>query len=456
MRRGIKKETGNSGRRERGSFGKNMAIRGIAKKYGSAAFAAGIGLLLFFQAASFWGGLSATKESVRLRLAQPMSVREAAAALDRAGQEEGREKDGGLPGFCIWGEEKDALLENVSLGRTAQADAVVLCGDPELALPGCRLPAQGDGDGCVVDEAAAWDLFGDKDVVGKEVRCEGQSYVVREVIPGERGLIAWQADLGGILKDTGSSAAGSGASDPEADAGGEYASGFRTAGFTGASDSGADAGSGYASGFSAAGSDASDPGTDAGGWIAADPGADAGSGYAGEGILAGSEEKIFSRVTIRNEEGEEESVLCEEWESRTGRPAEILDLTMLRGIAGFCVLLFPVTVCVFSLSWLYRCCWKTGGTQGKLAAAMAGAVICLILAAALRARVEIPFDYIPSRWSDFSFWAKLWEEKKAAAAMLWEAQKSSLDGEWAAQFAKSAGCGLLAEAFLNFSILQSI
>ena len=156
----------------------------------------GIGIYLFCQSAAFWGELLYSKNKIQFCLEQSIDGREAAELLKRDEEftkESGYEKPEAISGVCIWGEKKQAVLENKNLSRKTEADVILFCGDIELLFEGCRVPATDDIRGCLVDEQTAWELFGDSQVTGMEVTCEGIPYMIRKVIPGEKKIAVFPA-----------------------------------------------------------------------------------------------------------------------------------------------------------------------------------------------------------------------------------------------------------------------
>lgn len=170
------------------------------KKYGRYLMTAGVAALamvLFYLSAAAWGSLIWSKERIQLYLEQPVRTNEAVkmveqrlkaleeAVLDDAQQEE-------IPDFCIW-QQREAVLENKSLSRSIKAQAIVFCGNPELLFEDCRVPAREDSQGCLVDEGAAWELFGSTQVEGKEVTYGEKNYRIRKVLPGRERMVVFQA-----------------------------------------------------------------------------------------------------------------------------------------------------------------------------------------------------------------------------------------------------------------------
>lgn len=157
------------------------------------------------------------------------------------------------------------------------------------------------------------------------------------------------------------------------------------------------------------------------------------------------EDKIMNRITMQRPEGKSLRDLELIWDSQEGMSVTVLDLELLRGISGLCVLLLPVTSCIYFLWRLfgqYREQKKPVWKMAVAALAMLSSVSFFIL---LKKRVDIPDDYIPTRWSDFSFWADLWNRKREAVKLLMQMVKTDLDYGWMEDFMEALGFGLLAE-----------
>lgn len=155
-----------------------------------------------------------------------------------------------------------------------------------------------------------------------------------------------------------------------------------------------------------------------------------------------TKDNILNRITMYKPQDSSIRELSSLWDYQYGICVRILDMELLRGISGFCVLLFPVTVCIFFWRYLH-------GTVRKFPAKVIVSLLMLIvLLCLLGSWVKLPADYIPTRWSDFSFWTGLWKEKTEGMKSLLGMPKADLDHKWITWFYQSVGCGLLAEAFL--------
>lgn len=97
------------------------------------------------------------------------------------------------PGLAAWSVEREVQVENAGLGRVCGADCMTVFGDREEAafqeLAGGSFGLRSDRDTCVISRGLAFSLFGSEDVVGRFVRCRGTAYTVRGVIRDEGNLI---------------------------------------------------------------------------------------------------------------------------------------------------------------------------------------------------------------------------------------------------------------------------
>lgn len=341
-----------------------------------------LAMALLYMSAVAWGSLALGK--VMFRLESPVSVSEGLEVMrqNKEDLEEGLEEENGpAPVLCIWGQKTGVMLQNKNLSKTVQANAILLCGEPELVFDGCQVPVQGDYGGCIISEETAWELFGSRQVEGKEVSYGEKAYVIRQVLPIQGNMIAFQA-----------------AKSVENPGGGQQ------------------------------------------GESQAQPAPD-----------SPTEEKL-DRVMAKKQEGVLGRELILGLSMRYNLSVQMLDIELLRGISGACMLLAPFTVCAFVFLFFCRQCKKQKTMPGK--SAMAGVALLLAVASVflLKGQMQIPDDYIPSRWSDFSFWTGLWREKAEAVKFLVGMDKAELDYGWIGQFFKAAGFGLLSEAFLALGI----
>jgi len=161
----------------------------------------------------------------------------------------------------------------------------------------------------------------------------------------------------------------------------------------------------------------------------------------------------LSRITVLKPEGTSMNDLKSALSSQYGVTAELLDLQLLRGVGGFFVLLVPVIVCVFVLWYFYWRYKKQQEWVWKALMAAAGLILLLLSLFLIKQWVQIPYDYIPEKWSDFTFWTELWKEKADGMECLIKNQKSILDLEWMNSLFKSIILGVLAGVFFVAGII---
>lgn len=400
------------------------------KKQVITAVLAAAGMLCIYISASAKGGLSWTKNYRMLYLEQPVTRKEAIAAMEQNEQEKeeyrqaereksdnsqlsndnrtsedsqlsndnqisenGDSKEEVLLDFCIWGQKEEVTLTNENLSRTAQADVILFCGNPELVFTDGELIGFGEKEGCMIDVQTAWELFGSSNVTGKEIVCGGETYIIRKVIESSERIVAVSA----YQSDTADSNR-MGQSDQE-----------ETQGF----------------------------------W-----------------------DDVLNRITVRKPEQLSLNETELKLSSRYNLGGKGLDMELLRGISGGVLLLFPIMLCMFFWRYLYYLACESLGeghrtqanswdiTVKKCSRILPEAVVSLLvlglLVLFLRKQIQIPGDYIPTRWSEFSFWTELWQTKKEALCFLLQMKKSSPDVTWMISFCKSLGYGMAANLFYIF------
>ena len=117
------------------------------------------------------------------------------------------------------------------------------------------------------------------------------------------------------------------------------------------------------------------------------------------------------------------------------------------------MLLVPVIVFVIFLWYFYLRYKKQQEWVWKALMAAAGLILLLLSLFLIKQWVQIPYDYIPEKWSDFTFWTELWKEKADGMECLIKIQKSILDLEWMNSLFKSIILGVLAGVFFVAGII---
>lgn len=161
-----------------------------------------------------------------------------------------------------------------------------------------------------------------------------------------------------------------------------------------------------------------------------------------------ADECQLDRLAVSPPKGWTAQALQEAWMNQYGFAVELLDMELLRGLAGGCVLLFPITVCILFGVYLYHQYRKQETMTGKAVSAVLAVILAGMAWFFLKNWVQIPDDYIPTKWSQFSFWTTLWEQKLEKGKLLLKMPKSVLDYDWFNHFSKTIVCGLFGELLL--------
>lgn len=117
--------------------------------------------------------------------------------------------------------------------------------------------------------------------------------------------------------------------------------------------------------------------------------------------------ELFQAVSIRLSERKNVKDETEQFLMRYGLSGDTVDFVFLSALANDLLLVVPV---ILSIKLLYAL--LHGIRQRAFAWLVPAALILAALLWAIRTRVEIPADMIPSKWSDFSFWASWWKEQR--------------------------------------------
>lgn len=154
-----------------------------------------IAALLLCCAASAW-----TKLDQRLQ-AGHVSYREPNGALSMADIRTLQKNMAGKYGRVAgWGQSLAEWIETIEMGSGQTVDVIWAMGDTPLIWPLSmargQLPAELDFIGCAIDEKTALTLFGSLDVVGKEVEISGKRMTVRGVFELPQGIEAFGIDPG--------------------------------------------------------------------------------------------------------------------------------------------------------------------------------------------------------------------------------------------------------------------
>lgn len=85
--------------------------------------------------------------------------------------------------FTFWKEKKNQTIENKELFRSGTFPVAEICGNSSLLFPGEFPLKKEDTEGCLIGEDAAWQLFGNRNVIGKTLVYGKKTYFIQGVLP---------------------------------------------------------------------------------------------------------------------------------------------------------------------------------------------------------------------------------------------------------------------------------
>lgn len=156
------------------------------------------GWILIIAAMIFWGIGISFGQAVEKR-SQCVSLRYQEAILTKKEMkkiEKEEEKKAEQVVFTLWDnlEEEEWIGEN---GRKGKGSVQIVSGDLSLLVSEFFLSGSigytEDWRGCVIEETAAYELFGSVSVAGKKLEWEGKEYVIRGIVKGNHSRI-WVRD----------------------------------------------------------------------------------------------------------------------------------------------------------------------------------------------------------------------------------------------------------------------
>lgn len=102
------------------------------------------------------------------------------------------------PEAVLWREAAGQSVDDPEGDAASAADVLEGFGSLDLLYPASFLhggyPARGDTEGCAIDRALAFRLWGSADAVGRSLRWNGRIYTVRGIFQGDAGLFLAQAE----------------------------------------------------------------------------------------------------------------------------------------------------------------------------------------------------------------------------------------------------------------------
>lgn len=99
--------------------------------------------------------------------------------------------------ITLWSRPENGMAEAVSLGKKRELQVIFADGDIKKVMPmkllsGMYLLSE-DKRGCMIEERAAYSLFGSKDVVGKRLEYQNEVYEIRGVVKAKRNVCIFRS-----------------------------------------------------------------------------------------------------------------------------------------------------------------------------------------------------------------------------------------------------------------------
>lgn len=146
-------------------------------------------------------------------------------------------------------------------------------------------------------------------------------------------------------------------------------------------------------------------------------------------IVGMTELVSLNRVTIQVNQ---EDSITDTWKRNKEFFGEfdLLSIVILKSIMNLIILIVPMILCVFLLSMIKRHFHEAKGNFKERSLWFGiGTVVAVCIMLAIINNFEFPQDMIPSKWSDFKFWAKFWEENKKTILLLISSSKTIIELE---------------------------
>lgn len=151
----------------------------------------------------------------------------------------------------------------------------------------------------------------------------------------------------------------------------------------------------------------------------------------------------LDRITVHTGERRPD-VLSETVKNRYGIAGNRMEWNLLFVIAWAILLMFPLAAAITFLGRVSETMRKAESRGEKIFWKLCFCAMLLCIGVCAVRQIRIPQEIIPSTWSDFDFWASLWDEKKEALRLLVEAEKSGIEEQYFEAFFRSAACGGMA------------
>lgn len=148
---------------------------------------------------------------------------------------------------------------------------------------------------------------------------------------------------------------------------------------------------------------------------------------------------LLNRITTGVGDRQPE-ILQETIQNRYGVSGNRMEWGLLYGILRAALLLFPLSVALILILRIKEKAGKSENRKEKTFWELCLVTMILCVGICITKQIQIPSDMIPSAWSDFDFFAQLWEEKKEALRLLVETEKSATENQYFESFFRGMIC----------------
>lgn len=96
--------------------------------------------------------------------------------------------------YTLFHEKMEETVVNEEFNRTVKVTAIAVAGSSGLLFPGEYALTLEETDGCLISEATAWKLFGDKEAVGNKVKYQNKTYQIQGILKENGNLFIFEAE----------------------------------------------------------------------------------------------------------------------------------------------------------------------------------------------------------------------------------------------------------------------
>lgn len=139
-------------------------------------------------------------------------------------------------------------------------------------------------------------------------------------------------------------------------------------------------------------------------------------------VIQAGNKTLLDTITAQIQTGQSRHSLKQELTGKYGLQAEELEWWLLLQILRSGNLLLPFTWGVVILMLLFQLKKRTK-TGARWQVWLGLGVFAVVWSLFLIKNISVPSDLLPGEWSDFTFWSKLWEDKKEAMLLLLKSEK---------------------------------